>query len=417
MKIWILNHYAGSLEYGMEFRHYYFARELKKAGHDVTIVAGSYSHLRRYNPEVESYLEEENGGIKFVFVKTRNYEGNGKARALSMIDFYKNSLKVLKKFDGPDVIISSSPHPFACLAAIKLAKLKKCKCISEVRDLWPEAFVYYKGISESSPLVKALELIEHKIYKRSDAMIFTKPGDTDYLKEKKWMKSTGGDVDDDKCYYINNGVDLEAFLSQMTDCKCDKIEESDKRFAVTYVGTIREVNNIDMLLDAAKALKKNKDIVFRIFGDGEELSRLEKRKEDEKLDNVEFFGRIEKQFVPYILSRSSVNILNYSPTLYNWTRGNSSNKLFEYMACAKPIISTVKMGYSPIEKYNCGIEIDCCDGEKLAGAISGLFGSGSETLENLSRNASAAAKDFDYKKLSKDLINVINKTIGAKENG
>lgn len=87
------------------------------------------------------------------------------------------------------------------------------------------------------------------------------------------------------------------------------------------------------------------------------------------------------------------------------------------MACAKPIISTVKMGYSPIEKYNCGIEIDCCDGEKLAGAISGLFGSGSETLENLSRNASAAAKDFDYKKLSKDLINVINKTIGAKENG
>ena len=76
---------------------------------------------------------------------------------------------------------------------------------------------------------------------------------------------------------------------------------------------------------------------------------LEKRIAEEGLTNIKMKGFVNKQFIPYILSKSSVNILNYSNTQYNWSRGNSSNKLFEYMASGKPIISTVKMGYSIIE--------------------------------------------------------------------
>lgn len=37
---------------GMEFRPYYFAREWVKMGHDVTMIAGDYSHLRSKNPDV-----------------------------------------------------------------------------------------------------------------------------------------------------------------------------------------------------------------------------------------------------------------------------------------------------------------------------------------------------------------------------
>jgi hypothetical protein len=43
--IWIINQYAGSILHGMEFRHYYFAKEFIKLGHKVTIISGSYSHL------------------------------------------------------------------------------------------------------------------------------------------------------------------------------------------------------------------------------------------------------------------------------------------------------------------------------------------------------------------------------------
>ena len=49
MNILLINHYAGSPELGMEFRPYYMAKEWVKMGHQVLIVGGSFSHLRKYN--------------------------------------------------------------------------------------------------------------------------------------------------------------------------------------------------------------------------------------------------------------------------------------------------------------------------------------------------------------------------------
>ncbi|HMN57678.1 MAG TPA: glycosyltransferase family 4 protein [Ottowia sp.] len=46
MNILLINHYAGSPRHGMEFRPYYLAREWVRMGHQVQLVAGSYSHIR-----------------------------------------------------------------------------------------------------------------------------------------------------------------------------------------------------------------------------------------------------------------------------------------------------------------------------------------------------------------------------------
>lgn len=421
MNIWIMNHYAGSVDYGMEFRHYYFARELKKKGYNVSIIAGSYSHLRKYNPDKfskKSYIIEElHEGITFKWIKTRRYKGNGRDRAFSMLEYYFRAVTGLKKFDKPDLIIASSPHPFSCLAALKIGKKYKIPVISEVRDLWPEALVYYKGLSDKAIAVKALKILEHKIYSKSDALIFTKPGDVDYLKEQKWLITQGGDVKDQKCYYVNNGVDIESFDVLIKNKQGSfSPQRSDSAFVVTYIGTIREVNNLDMLLDAANVLKNRGDIYFDIYGDGEELHRLVERKKQEGLDNVYFAGRVDKEYIPNILSRSSVNILNYSPTLYNWSRGNSSNKLFEYMASGKPVISTVKMGYSPIVEYDCGIEIDSCDGNKLAQSILSIKESGEDRLLEMSRNARIAAEQFDYSVLAEKIDAIITSTVRGFKN-
>ncbi len=43
--IWIINQYCGSKVHGMNFRSWYFAKELKKKGHHPHIISASYSHL------------------------------------------------------------------------------------------------------------------------------------------------------------------------------------------------------------------------------------------------------------------------------------------------------------------------------------------------------------------------------------
>lgn len=394
-------------------RHYWFAENLIKEGYDVTIFCANTYHNKSefVDTKNKKYITDTVDNIPFVFVKTTTALGNGIDRVKNMGLFYFNLFSVAKeyiKLNGkPDVILASSVHPLTMVAGIQIAKNLGIPCICEVRDLWPEAIFSFNKAKEKSLLGRVLTAGEHWIYKKADALIFTKEGDTDYISEKKWDTGQGGNIDLKKCHYINNGVDLKAFEISSSENKVEDEDLSTGKFNVVYIGTIRPVNNVGNLMDAASILQNEKEIQFLIYGDGNQKEMLEKRVGDENLTNVKMKGFVDKRFIPYILSKSSVNILNYSQTQYNWTRGNSSNKLFEYMASGKPIISTVKMGYSILYKYKCGIELDSSTPEKLVSAILEMKNMSKGQYEVMAQNARNGAKDFDFKLLTEKLIKVI----------
>ena len=413
--IWILNHYATDMYKNHGGRHYNFAKYLKKDGYDVKVFCANTFHNTLEKVDTNGkYSIKYCDDIPFIFVKTISSVGNGIKRVMNMAMFYLNIFGVVKKIskgEEPDVIIASSVHPLTMVAGIKIAKKLRIPCVCEVRDLWPEAIFSFGKTKETSVIGRILIKGEHWIYKKADKIIFTKPGDKDYLYEKKWTTEQGGDIDISKCYYINNGVDLESF-DKLIDTKTLEDEDltSDK-FKVVYAGAIRPVNNVGSIVDCAKILKNNKDIEFLIYGEGNQLEELKKRVEDEHITNLKFKGYVNKQFIPYILSKSSLNILNYSHDLYNWSRGNSSNKLFEYMASGKPVISTVKMGYDIIEQYNCGISLDKNVPEEFAKAILKFKNLDEKEYNEYCKNARNGANEFDFENLTKKIIGVINDCI------
>lgn len=412
--IWLWNHYATDMYQNRGGRHYWFAKNLIKNGYNTTIFCANVRHNTGDVIDIEEgiYSTDTRDNIPFVFIKTPKYKGNGKKRILNMISFYKNLFPVAKEYSKkhgkPDIILASSVHPLTLVAGIKIAKKFNIPCICEVRDLWPEAIFAFNKVKENSLLGKVLVSGEHWIYKKADALIFTKEGDTDYIKEKKWDLFQGGVINLKKAYYINNGVDLDAFIKSSNLNILDDPDLEAKKFNVVYVGAIRPVNDVGKILNVALRLKDHKDIQFLIYGDGDQRKMLEQRVMVEGLTNVKIKGFVNKRFIPYILSKSSVNILNYSQNQYNWARGNSSNKLFEYMASGKPIISTVKMGYSIIDKYKCGIEIENASGDDLARAILDIKEMPKTQYDQLGQNARVGAKEFDFKVLTKKLIQVID---------
>lgn len=401
-------------------RHYWFAENLINNGYGATVFcANTYHNKTEYiNTGDNKFLTDVLNNIPFVFVKTTTALGNGFDRVKNMGLFYLNLFYVARQYakinGNPDVIIASSVHPLTMVAGIQIAKRMNVPCICEVRDLWPEAIFSFNKAKENSLLGEILVAGEHWIYKKADALVFTKEGDTDYIKEKKWDTSQGGDINLDKAHYINNGVDVEAFNKFIKEKIMDDEDLESGKFNVVYVGAIRPVNNVENILDAAAFLKNESNIQFLIYGDGNQREMLEKRVVAEGLSNVKMKGFVNKQFIPYILSKSSVNILNYSDTQYNWARGNSSNKLFEYMASGKPIISTVKMGYSIIDKYKCGVELEKSTPEELAKAILDIKNMNSKQYDILGTNAKNGAEDFDFKKLTNKLIEVINSVTKEK---
>lgn len=420
MNLWIFHHYATLPNLNGHIRPYRFAEHLRESGVDTTIFAASYQHFSDIDiiPDDSKYLVNNEFNTPFVFVRTPSSKSGGVSRVKNMLAFYRNlsfvSKLYAKEHGKPDVILASSPQPLAMIAGIKIAKRHHVPCICEVRDLWPEAIFTASRITENSLIGKALTAGEHWIYRRADALIFTKEGDTDYLKEHNWTTAQGGDIDLDKCFYINNGVELSSYYEEQESNRLDDVDLNDGKFHVIYAGAIRKINNVGNILDAACLLQNEQDIEFLIYGDGNEAETLRRRAMDEGLTNVKMKGFVEKKFIPFILSRSSVNLLNYSQAEYNWSRGNSSNKLFEYMASGRPVISTVKMGYSIIEKYGCGMELDDHTPEALAVAIRRIKNMPAEQYESLCQNAKAGAKDFDYEKLSERLMSVINQTLQGK---
>lgn len=412
-KIWIWNHYASSMYMNEGGRHYWFAENLLKKDYQPTIFSANTFHNKSNYIETGSskYVSKTLNNIKFVFVKTKTATGNGISRIRNMVGFYKNLFPVVKEYakenGKPDIIIASSVHPLTMVAGIQIAKKLNVPCVCEVRDLWPEAIFSFKRLKESSLLGKFLIKGEYWIYKNADALIFTKEGDKDYILERKWNLEQGGDVDLSKVFYINNGVDLIGFHKKADEVSIKDPDLEDNKFKVVYTGTIRPVNNINNILDAAKILKNHADIKFIIYGDGNQKAEISERIKKEKISNVVLKGFVEKKYIPYILNKSSVNLLNYSNKQYNWNRGNSSNKLFEYMASGKPIISTVKMGYSIIEKYNCGIELENGTPEELSEAIIKIKNLSTDKYNSLGNNALVGASEFDFNKLTDRLIEVI----------
>lgn len=177
----------------------------------------------------------------------------------------------------------------------KFQKKFNVPCVSEIRDLWPEAIFAFGKTKESSILGKLFIVGEHWIYKKADALIFLKEGDTDYLKDRKWTTEQGGDIDLNKCHYINNGVDIDAFNLQIENNVLQDQNLLEGKFNVVYTGAIRPINNVGNILDAAKLLKEHENIQFLIYGDGNQLEALKKRVIDEGLSNVKMKGYIDKK--------------------------------------------------------------------------------------------------------------------------
>lgn len=415
-RFWIFNHYATTPKTGPLLRHFYFAEYLKEKGIETTVFAANELHQTGTSVDTmgKPYLRTEEEGVPFVFVKTSKYQGNGLSRVRNMLSFFFGLLRISKRYarqyGRPDLIMGSSAHPLTSIAGILAARRFHVPVIVEVRDLWPEAIFSFGKVKMNSLIGRALSAGEKWMYVHADAIVFTKEGDVDHIKEMGWDTAHGGKIDLGKCYYVNNGVKLDDYYRSIReDILEDPDLEDDATFKVVYTGTLRPVNNVDNLLDTAKLLQEHGDIRFLIFGSGNQLERLQERVREEHLDQVKLKGFVEKKYIPYILSRSSVNVLNYSQSHYNWSRGNSSNKLFEYMASGKPIISTVKMGYCILDHYQCGLSLEECTPRALADMILKIHDMPENTYARMAENARQGAKDFDFSVLTERLYQVIER--------
>lgn len=404
--IWFFSQTSMLPEMALRPRTNYFAKYLSQLGYKVEVFIGSTIHNTDTNliKDKRSIHETKRiDGVVYNIIRTPNYRGSGLRRVFSIFTFQFRLYRVSrKKKVAPDVIISNPQSIFGVIPYYISRRLKS-GYISEVRDLWPESIVVYKNISRKNPIISFMYYMEKWIYKKANKIIFSMEGGKDYIAQKGWAK----EIDLSKVYHINNGVDLDAFNTNVIHSSMYGSNLDSASFKVIYTGSIGIANNVQKIIEAAKVIhEKGYDILFLIYGDGADRKRLEKLCETLKLNNVIFKGLVDKNEIPFILTQGQLNIFHFKQSsLKNY--GASLNKIFEYFASGRPIISDCLFGYDLIEKYNCGMVLDNSDAKGLARGIITFYNMPKEQYDSYCNNALMAAQDFDYKKLVEKLVQVI----------
>ena len=156
-----------------------------------------------------------------------------------------------------------------------------------------------------------------------------------------------------------------------------------------------------------KAFEKvGKDALLLLYGSGDEVSEIETYILNNGIKNIKYKGRVEKKAIPSILSKGDFNVLTYLPikdSLVN-KYGSSQNKLFEYLASGKPIISNQKYGeYDIIDFYKCGLVKQCDTVEEYEELINRALTLSKEEYEEFHKNTQKMIQKFDWKSLSEEL--------------
>jgi glycosyltransferase involved in cell wall biosynthesis len=368
MKIFYVNHYAGSPRHGMEYRPYYLAREWVRSGDQVTILAADYSHLRQNNPQLASgSAQEVIDGIHYAWFATPRYQGNGVGRVLNIFAFVLRILRaqrLIARHGKPDVVIASSTYPLDIFPAWLIARRARARLLFEVHDLWPLTPVEVGGMSPRNPFVWLLQRAENFAYRHADVVVSMLPCAREHMMDHGMAP--------EKFHCIPNGIVVDewdgagAALPEEHRALLARLK-SEGRFVLGYAGGHGLANALEYLVKAATLLRGQLLSVV-LVGDGPSKPALMAMARDLGLEHVHFLPAVEKRAVPALLAQMDALYIGWHKLpIYRF--GINPNKLFDYMMAAKPVLHSVAAGNDIVAEAEAGLSVAAQDPPAIAAAL------------------------------------------------
>jgi glycosyltransferase involved in cell wall biosynthesis len=409
-RLWIFNHYAALPDDGAGTRHFDLARELVRDGWSVTIFASSYSHFTRRDSRLFGWHavgSEVRDGVRFVWVRTPSYAGNGMRRGAGMLAYSALASFTQRRFESPTHVIGSTVHPFAAAVGLLIARARGARYFFEIRDLWPQSLVDLGAMSEHGVMTRVLAWIERELAERADGVITLLPSVEAYFAERH--------IHPRSVALIPNGVAIGLGEAGRTGRSAAQIsdgiqsEKRDGRFVAAYAGTHGLANGLDVVLDAALVLQERSEDHVRIWliGDGPEKRRLHDRVRAEHLRNVVMAGPVPKADIHGVLGAVDTGIIHLSPSpIYRY--GISPNKLFDYMASGRPVIFGCDSSNDPVQSAQCGLTVEPNHPEGLANAILAMSRLSESERDAMGQRGHAyVVKHHDIRRLAAKLAAVL----------
>ncbi len=328
------------------------ARRWVARGHEVTVLCGLPNHPYGIVPDAYRgrWLYRENiDGINvlrcwfFVAPNTGVFK-----RCVSFLSFMMSSIffgiTATKKCD---VVIGTTPQMLCALGGYVVSRFKRRPFILEVRDLWPKHIIDL-GTITNPLIIRGLKRLEIFLYRRSKAIIAVAEA------SRKHIEDHG--VPTEKLFTITNGIDETFFVPKPKNGLRVKFGWSEK-FVVLYIGTHGLSQGLETILDTAALLADEARYHFVFVGSGAEWESLYDEAEARGLVNTAFLPYQEKATMPDFYAAADACLVPLKKR--DVFRYNIPSKMFEIMACARPmILGATGQAQQVLEEARAGIAVD-----------------------------------------------------------
>ncbi|HEY7418781.1 MAG TPA: glycosyltransferase family 4 protein [Ktedonobacteraceae bacterium] len=309
---------------------------LVQRGHAVTVLTTMPNYPTGVVPpeyKGHALLEEQQRGVHVV--RSWSYTSPNRGflrRILSQLSFGCLAPMLGGRAVGyPDVIIVESPPLFDAIAGRIMSWVKRCPFIFIVSDLWPASAIQL-GMLRNPLLIRLAEWLEWSTYQRA-GLIWTVTADI-----RKQLIRRG--LSPDKVFLLTNGVDINKFYPMSREQARAELGW-DQQFTALYAGTHGLAHGLTTLLDAAKRLKDRQEAIrFVLVGDGAAKQDLIAYAHKHDLTNVQFLDPQDHEQMPTLLAAADACLvpLRKLPLF----EGALPSKMYEAMACARPIVLGVE---------------------------------------------------------------------------
>ena len=215
-------------------------------------------------------------------------------------------------------------------------------------------------------LWKIGRIIENFTYRNADKIIVISQ---DF---KKNIMAKG--VPEEKIVVIYNWVDQNAVVDipRSENILFDRYGLNRSKFYVTYNGNIGLTQNMDMLLEVAKALEANEEIQFVLVGNGAYLEDVKRIIADRNVQNVTLLPFQPYEEISHVFSLGDVSLVISKPGV---GANSVPSKTWSIMSASRPVLANFDENElkSIIEKNNCGIFTKAGDKVAFTDAILKLY--------------------------------------------
>lgn len=363
-----LNHFANPIDAPGGTRLVELTERLD--GWDSTIVAASRNLFTR------AIQVSDHASYKAVW--TTPYHDNGLQRLINWISYAGAAFVLGLVLPRPDLVYASSPHLLTGVAGWAIAVVRRTPFVLEIRDLWPQILADTGRLSAESKTYRRIKRVELFLYRRADAIVVLTQGVADAVADEG--------VPRERIALVPNGADPEDFVVT-TDRATLRRRFGFTGLTVVYAGAHGPANGLDFVLDAAAELADElPEVQFVLVGDGLTKPALVARAQREHLHNVTFLDPIPKSEIPELLAASDVG-LHVLADLPLFLYGVSPNKLFDYMAAGRPVLTNTAGEVGELVKQNdAGVVVGPT---ALASGVRQLAAAGTTTREQWGRNGQA----------------------------